>query len=62
MQAIVRFHIGRKTYEVGDEVPQDVVDKYPHLVGATVKKEKKEVVIEEEKVQPFTLTQKVRRK
>lgn len=43
-------------------MPQEVVEKYPHLVGATVKKEKKEIVVEEEKVQPFSLTQKVRRK
>lgn len=62
MQALVRFHVGRITYNKGDEVPQEIVDKYPHLVGAVVEKEKKEIVVEEEKVERISLTQKVRKK
>lgn len=33
MRAIVRFHYGRTIYEIGDVVPEEIIKKYPQLVG-----------------------------
>lgn len=66
MKAIVKFHYGKKIYEIGDDVPEEIVQKYPHLVGLMFTKEKSEIVEAKEKMETyssgFSATQKVRRK
>lgn len=57
MKAIVRFHIGKKIYEIGEEVPESVWRKYPHLVGVTFQEtEKKEMTIGQEKEEKPTIS------
>jgi hypothetical protein len=43
MKAKVTFSIDNKTYQKGEELPQDVAAKYPNLVEAETKAAPKEV-------------------
>lgn len=62
MTAKVKFSYGRLVFNVGDEVPNEIAVKYPHLVSDAPVKEKKEVEVTEEKNEIMFSTQKVRKK
>ena len=66
-KAIVRFHYGRTIYEIGDVVPEEVIKKYPHLVGLIFdkqpfEKEKKEFTSEPVKSEGMVLSTKKKTK
>ena len=51
MKAIVRFHYGKTIYEIGDDVPEEVIKKYPQLVGVVYETEKKNITEKDVKEQ-----------